>query len=169
VGGRGSEGSNPCSQVGRYVTIRSNVGDQNTNGWFGIELKCFEDVLIERNSLKGGQVLISLPDSNRVTIRDNNLDLRGTPYWGVEIARAHDVRLENNTIQGDGPNSGDDAFSANSGSLRAVAYRNLAARLRTLYAGPLEADIRWNCLENVAFVTQFGSPQTSTISENGAC
>ena len=71
IGGRGSEGSNPCPIIGRNVTIRNNVADQGSNGWFGIELKCFEDVVIEGNILKGGAVLISLPDSNHVTIRDN--------------------------------------------------------------------------------------------------
>jgi hypothetical protein len=167
VGGRGNEGANPCPEVGRYVTIRENVGDQNTKGWFGIELKCFEDVLIERNSLKGGHALISLPDSNRITIRDNNLDLRGTAYWGVEVAKANDVRMENNTVQGDGTHT-DAAFAANNGSVRSIVYRNVVINLNTLFAGPIEADVRWNCLRNVAFVTQFGTPETSTISDNNA-
>jgi hypothetical protein len=144
------------------------VGDQNTNGWFGIELKCFEDVLIERNTLKGGQALISLPDSNRVTIRDNNLDLRGTAYWGVEVPKAHDVRMENNTVRGDGSHT-DAAFSASSGSVRAIVLRNVILDLNTLFEGPIQADVRWNCLTNVAFVTRFGSPETSTISSNGPC
>jgi hypothetical protein len=168
VGGRGNEGTNPCPQVGRYVTIRNNVGDQNTNGWFGIELKCFEDVLIERNSLKGGQALISLPDSNRVTIRDNNLDLRGTAYWGVEVPKAHDIRMENNTVRGDGSHT-DAAFSASSGSVRATVLRNIVIDLNTLFEGPVQADVRWNCLTNVAHVTLYGEPATSTISNNGPC
>ena len=168
VGGRGNEGINPCPQVGRYVTIRNNIGDQNTNGWFGIELKCFEDVLIERNTLKGGHALISLPDSNRVTIRDNNLDLRGTAYWGVEVPKANDVRMENNTVQGDGSHT-DAAFSASSGSVRAIIYRNVVINLNTLFEGPIQADVRWNCLTNVAVITRYGSPETSTISNNGPC
>ena len=174
IGGRGSEGSNPCPTVGRYVTIRNNVGNQGTRGWFGIELKCFEDVTIEGNSLKGGVALISLPDNNRVTIRNNTLDLRGSAQFGVEVPKAHDVKVLGNTFIGDEPNPYDSvapyeqAISLNSGSLRAVATGNRANNLHLFFAGPLYSTITDNCLQNVKHVHWYGTPSTSTISRNTA-
>ena len=173
--GRGSEGSNPCPTVGRNVTIRNNYGDQgpgNSNqsqavGWFGIELKCFEDVLIEGNSLRGGHVLISLPDSNRVTIRNNQLDLTGFTFYGVEIPKANDVVMEYNTVIGDGPNGNDTAFSANSGSQRMIIRYNVVENVRTLAHDPLNAVITDNCLSNVPVISDFGEPASSTIERNG--
>jgi hypothetical protein len=170
VGGRGSEGSNPCPTVGRNVTIRNNYGDQGAGaiGWFGIELKCFEDVLIEGNRLKGGNVLISLPDSNRVSIRNNTLDLTGSPYMGVEIPKAHNVTIEYNTVFGDGPMN-DVAFSANSGSQRMVIRFNKVQNVKTLVEGPLSAIVSDNCIVSVTNISEYGQPEGSTIERNTAC
>jgi parallel beta helix pectate lyase-like protein len=174
IAGRGSEGANPCPTVGRYVTIRNNVGDQGSRGWFGIELKCFEDVTIEGNSLKGGEVLISLPDSNRVTVRSNTLDLRGRAYWGIEVAKAHDVKVLGNTFIGDEPNPYDavapfeQAISLNSGSVRTVATGNRANNLHLFFAGPNYSTVTDNCLQNVKHVHWYGNPSTSTIARNTA-
>jgi len=174
ISGRGSEATNPCPTVGRYVTIRNNVGNQGSRGWFGIELKCFEDVTIEGNSLKGGVALISLPDNNRVTVRNNTLDLRGSASYGVEVAKAHDVKVLNNTFIGDEPNPFDavapyeQAISLNSGSLRTVATGNRANNLHLFFAGPNYSTITDNCLQNVKHVHWYGTPSTSTISRNTA-
>jgi hypothetical protein len=127
-----------------------------------------EDVVIERNTLKGGHALISLPDSNRVTVRDNNLDLRGSAYWGVEVAKAHDVVIERNIVRGDSPQS-DEAFSANSGSLRTKVKANIVSNVRILFADPRYAEVTNNCLTSVSYVTQFGMPETSVIANNGPC
>ena len=170
VGGRASEGSNPCPTVGRNVTISNNYGDQGagTIGWFGIELKCFEDVLIEGNHLKGGSVLISLPDSNRVTIRNNTLDLTGSPYWGVEVPKANNVTIEYNTVFGDGPMN-DTAFSANSGSQRMVVRFNKVQNVKTLVDGPVGAIVSDNCIIGVTNISEHGQPEGSTIERNTAC
>ena len=170
VGGRASEGSNPCPTVGRNVTIRNNIGDQGQGaiGWFGIELKCFEDVLIEGNRLKGGSVLISLPDSNRVTIRNNTLDLTGSPYWGVEVPKANNVTIEYNTVFGDGPMN-DTAFSANSGSQRMVVRFNKVQNVKTLVDGPVGAIVSDNCIVGVTNISEHGQPEGSTIERNAAC
>ena len=170
VGGRASEGSNPCPTVGRNVTIRNNIGDQGAGaiGWFGIELKCFEDVLIEGNRLKGGSVLISLPDSNRVTIRNNTLDLTGSPFMGVEIPKAHNVTIEYNTVFGDGPMN-DTAFSANSGSQKMVVRFNKVQNVKTLVEGPLGAVVSDNCIVGVTNISEHGQPEGSTIERNATC
>jgi hypothetical protein len=170
VGGRASEGANPCPVVGRNVTIRNNSADQGEGdvGWFGIELKCFEDVLIEGNKLRGGTVLISLPDSNRVTIRNNTLDLSGSPYYAVEIPKAHNVTIEHNSVSGDGP-SKDTAFSANSGSQNLVVRFNVVRNVRTLVDGPLLAVVTDNCIIGVTLVTEFGEPEASVIERNAIC
>ena len=170
VGGRGSEGSNPCPTVGRNLTIRNNIGDQGAGaiGWFGIELKCFEDVLIEGNRLKGGSVLISLPDSNRVTIRNNTMDLTGSSYIGVEVPKANNVTIEYNTVFGDGPMN-DTAFSANSGSQRMVVRFNKVQNVKTLVEGPIGAIVSDNCIVGVTNITVYGQPEGSTIERNAAC
>ncbi len=175
--GRGSEGSNPCPTVGRNVTIRNNYGDQgpgNSNpsqsvGWFGIELKCFEDVLIEGNTLRGGHVLISLPDSNRVAIRSNLLDTSGFAFYAVEIPKANDVTVEYNTVTGDGPTSNETAFSANSGSQRMTIRYNTVENVGTLVDDPRFSVIIDNCLVNVPTIYEFGQAGTNTIERNGPC
>jgi hypothetical protein len=155
--------------------IRNNYGDQGPGsedgegvGWFGIELKCFEDVLIEGNVLRGGHALISLPDSNRVTVRGNTLDLRGYTFWGVEIAKAHDVVVEGNLIFGDGEGSGDQAVSTNSGSQRAVVRGNEVSAVRTLFVGGHNAVVTDNCLSGVRFVIEHDT-EDNTLERNGPC
>lgn len=161
------EGANPCPVVGKNITIRNNTGDQGTNGHFGVELKCMEDVLIEGNSFTGGAALISLPDSNRVTVRGNTLDLRGTAYWGVEVPKAHDVTIENNTFIGEGVCC-DAAIAANSGSVRTTVRFNTATDFNTFMAGPKDSIVTDNCLTNVANPITFDSGG-NTIANNGEC
>jgi nitrous oxidase accessory protein NosD len=175
VGGRASE-SNSCSSKGRNIVISGNAGDQGRGssnpsqsvGWFGIELRCFEDVVIEGNSLRGGHVLISLPNSNRVTVRNNYLDITGFAYWAVEVANAHDVVIEGNTVVGDGPEGGDHAFSTNSGSRRTVVRFNNVSDVRTLFDGGHDAMVTDNCLTNVQFEVEFGS-SSNQVERNGPC
>jgi hypothetical protein len=131
IDGRASEGSNPCPVVARRTVVRNNVMDQGPQGkpgWFGIELKCHEDVLIERNTLRGGHALISLPDNNRVVIRRNRLTL-GPPttgaYWGVEIANDHDVTVTDNDCVGTTQTFGS-CVSMNTAPLRTVVTFNRA-------------------------------------------
>jgi nitrous oxidase accessory protein NosD len=173
IGGRGSEGSNPCPVTGRNVTIRNNYGDQGSGGergtgWFGIELKCFEDVLIEGNTLKGGRALVSLPDSNRVTVRNNTLDLTGSAHWGVEIPKAHNVTIEHNTVFGDGPQT-DTAFSANSGSVSMTIRYNKVSDVRTLVDDPLNSVVTDNCIINVKNISEYGNPESSQMERNAVC
>ena len=175
--GRGAEEANPCSRVGRNVTIRDNFVDQGpgsydesvTVGWFGIELKCFEDVLIEGNHLKGGHTLISLPDSNRVQVRNNVLDLRGFAYWGVEIPQAHDIVIEANTVAGDGPQGNDAAFSANSGSQRMTIRFNTVSSVRALVDSPVNSIVTDNCLVDVLLVWEYADPGSGRVERNGPC
>lgn len=183
VGGRGNEGANPCPAVAKDIIIRNNTGDQNTNGWFGIELKCFEDVVIEGNNLRGGKALISLPDSNRVLIRGNTLYVtRNNAYWGVEIAKAHNITVENNTFIGDSANcfflaNGQpsvgcwgSAVSQNSGSLLAVMRNNMVTNIYNAFQGSQAGYvITGNCLSGVLRVTELGTTVGATILNNGPC
>lgn len=120
--------------VNRRITIRGNTIDQGdaATGWFGVELKLSPDAVIVDNNIRGGAVLISLPDSDGSIVSGNRLDLRGSAWWGVEIASSDDVTVTANTFIGDGPSSGDAAVSMNSGSLRALVSANRAEGLRTL-------------------------------------
>ncbi|HEX5142127.1 MAG TPA: right-handed parallel beta-helix repeat-containing protein [Dehalococcoidia bacterium] len=184
---RGNEGANPCPNPAHHITIVNNVAnqgpafDQNRasvaqapSGWFGIELKCTEDVLIEGNSLSGGHTLISLPDSNRVTIRGNRFNmvdipggLTSGPYWGVEIAKAHDVVVEGNTFVGQGPCC-DAAVSTNSGSQRPIVRNNTVSNMYVLFEGGHNASITDNCLQNVAHVITSDTGD-NRLERNGPC
>jgi hypothetical protein len=178
VGGRGNEGSNPCPTTADFLTIRGNTGDQGTNGWFGIELKCFNDVVIEGNDLRGGQWLVSLPDNNRVQIRDNTFRMHGN---GIEVPKAHDVTIENNVFFGREPVPFDSvspfqhAISLNSDSLRTIARFNLVWDTHLFFAGPNWSTVTDNCLQNVKHEWWYGPtawpnvPPGSTFARNGAC
>lgn len=169
ISGRASEN---CSTKSLRTTIRSNTFDQGPKGvgWFGAELKCHDTVLFERNNFKGGDVLISLPDTNNVTVKNNTLDLRGSPYWGVEIPKANDVIVSNNTIFGDGPTDGH-AVSMNSGSQRTTVTFNTVSNVRTLIDfGGNYITVTDNCLTNVSRITEYESAGTNvTLARNGPC
>jgi nitrous oxidase accessory protein NosD len=175
--GRGAEEPNPCSTVGRGVAIRDNYIDQGpgsydesaTVGWFGIELKCFEDSVIDGNHVTGGHTLISLPDSNRITVQNNLLDVRGFAYWGVEIPQANDIAIYSNTVLGDGSGGNDAAFSANSGSQRMTIRYNTVRDVRTLVDSPINSIVTDNCLVDVLHVWEYSDPESGIVERNGPC
>jgi nitrous oxidase accessory protein NosD len=173
IASRGAEDGGDTT-VNRRIIVRANKIDQGdaTTGWFGVELKLSPDAIIVDNDIKGGGVLVSLPDSDGAIVSGNRLDLRGSPTWGVEIASSDDVTVENNTFIGDGPNSEDAAVSMNSGSLRARIIANHADGLGALVNltgnDHLIAD---NCVANVKHITAFRSSAGPAIdvARNGIC
>ena len=171
--GRGSESAEPCSVANDRVAITGNVIDQGAGslGWFGVELKCHTDTLIEGNTFTGGRALVSLPDNATAMVRGNTFNLTGSAYWGVEVAHSRDVTVTGNTFYGDGPGGTDHAVSLNSNSYNTKVTINTARDIRTLVdlGGDLTT-ITDNCLTNVLRVTEFESSGTNTIVErNGAC
>ncbi len=160
--------------VNRRITIRGNTIDQGdaTTGWFGVELKLSPGAVIVDNDIRGGAVLVSLPDSDGAIVSGNRLDLRGSATWGVEIASSDDVTVQDNTFTGDGPSSDDTAVSMNSGSLRALISGNRAGGLGALVNltgnDHLIAD---NCLANVKNITAYRSSAGPDVDivRNGPC
>jgi hypothetical protein len=175
ISSRGAEsGAGPGVIVNQRLTVRGNKidqGDENT-GWFGVELKLSPGALVVDNDIRGGAVLVSLPDSDGAIVSGNRLDLRGSPHWGVEIAKSNDVTVEDNTFIGDGSNGSDTAVSMNSGSLRALITANIVTGVGALVDltgnDHLIAD---NCLADVKTVTAFVSSAGPNVSvaRNGPC
>ena len=160
--------------LNRRITVRDNTIDQGdaTTGWFGVELKLSPDAVIVGNDIKGGAVLVSLPDSDRAIVSGNHLDLRGSPNWGVEIASSDDVTVEDNTFIGDGPASDDTAVSMNSGSLRALISANRADGSGALVdLTGNDHRIADNCLANVKSITAYRSSAGPNVdvARNGPC
>jgi hypothetical protein len=149
--------------------------DQGTGsaGWFGIELKCHDGVTIEGNTLKNGQVLVSLPDTDNVMIKGNVFDLRGSPFWGVEVAKAMNVTVQGNTFIGDGQNGGDHAVSMNSGAKYTVVKNNTARDIRTLLDTTGDyITLTDNCITQVLRVTEYehSAPFVQrVVSNNVSC
>jgi nitrous oxidase accessory protein NosD len=171
---RGNESGGHGGVQNARAIIRNNVIDQGPGdvGWFGIELKQSRAARIEGNTIKGGYVLVSLPETDQAVIRSNAFDLRGTSHWGVEVANANDVVIEQNTFTGGGPNAGDHAVSLNSGSLRTGVRYNQVRQIRTLFDvsgdGHVVTD---NCLTDVTNVFEYrssGGPDI-TFARNGPC
>ncbi len=165
--------SEDCSVYLKNLIIRNNYMDQGPAGvgWFGIELKCNDGVLIENNTLHGGETLVSLPDTNNVQVKNNTFDMTGDAYWGVEIAHANNVTVAGNTFFGDGPSGTDHAVSENSGSQNSYISGNNVHDIRTLVdVGGDYISITDNCLVNVLRVTEYDSSGTHVIlSNNGPC
>jgi hypothetical protein len=171
---RGNESNTHGSVQNARTIIRNNVVDQGAGdvGWFGMELKQSSGAVITGNSIKGGSVLVSLPESDAVVIRGNTFDMRGSPYWGVEIANAHDSLVENNTFVGGGTSAGDHAVSLNSGSLRSTVRHNSVRDTRTLFdVSGDHHSVTDNCLTNVTNVYEYRSSGGSniTFARNGPC
>jgi hypothetical protein len=170
--GRASE---DCSVHSLNLIIRNNFMDQGTGsaGWFGIELKCHDGVTIEGNTLKNGQVLVSLPDTDNVMIKGNVFDLRGSPFWGVEVAKAMNVTVQGNTFIGDGQNGGDHAVSMNSGAMYTVVKNNTARDIRTLLDTTGDyITLTDNCITQVLRVTEYehSAPFVQrVVSNNVSC
>jgi parallel beta-helix repeat protein len=171
---RGNEGSLHGGIQNARTVIRNNTINQGSGdiGWFGIELKQSKGTLIEGNTLSGGYVLVSLPESDATTIRNNTFDMRGTPHWGVEVANAYDAIVENNTFIGGGTTAGDHAVSLNTGSLRTTARYNTVRDLRTFF----DVSGNWhtvtdNCFTSVANEYEYRSSGGAniTFARNGAC
>jgi hypothetical protein len=171
-----SRGNETVSHGGVQNTgtvIRGNTIDQGPGdvGWFGIELKQSRGALLEGNTMVGGHVLVSLPESDAVTIRGNTFDMRGSPHWGVEVANADDVIVERNTFIGNGT-SGGQAISLNSGSVRTTARFNTARDLKTFFAVSGDGhNVTDNCFTAVAYEHEYRSSGGAniTFSRNGAC
>ncbi len=135
-------------------------GGSQSVGWFGLEAKCAQNLTILNNSFEGGQVLVSLPDSNNVLIKGNSFSLPNTgAYWGVEIAHANDVVVDGNTFTGNSSQYAA-AVEQNSGSLRATFRNNI---VRSVYVG----------FDNPTSVFTFSGNSFSNVScqtaSNGNC
>lgn len=145
----------------RYNWINQGVGNV---GWFGVELKQSRGALIEHNTIKGGTVLVSLPETDKAVIRYNTFDLRGTPHWGVEVANARDIVIDRNTFVGDGSGGNDYAITLNTGSLRTYARYNRAIRLRTFFAIAGDGHrVTDNCYTSIAHIQEFALNGGSNI------
>jgi len=171
---RGNESGGHGGVQNYRTTIRSNIINQGSGsiGWFGIELKQSKGAIIEKNTITGGTVLVSLPETDKALIRWNTFDLRGTPHWGIEVGNAYDATVTENTFIGDGKTGVDYGLSMNTNPLRAIVTNNTASNMRTLVgiAGDYH-QITGNCLTNVANVTEFmlnGGPHI-VVSGNGPC
>jgi Right handed beta helix region len=169
IGGRASEDGNPCGLVNRRTIIRNNVIDQGnqTIGWFGIEFQCHEDGVIEGNDVRGGHVLISLPNNNRMIVRDNTLHMESSAYWGVEIATAHDITVTRNRITGSGPTF-DYAVAENSGSQRAIVIWNHVSNIKALAIGS-GLTVTDNCVIDVTTIIEAFGPVTQARNTPTAC
>lgn len=172
---RGNESITQGGIQNLRTVVRGNTIDQGAGdvGWFGIEFKQSARALIEGNTIRGGRVLISFPETNAAIIRNNTLDMRGTPFWGIEIANSLGVTVEGNTFLGDRDVT---AISHNSGSRGSLIRLNRAALPGTFV--DLNADrgggghtIRDNCLTGVLRVTRYADDPSnpSTVTANGAC
>lgn len=172
---RGNETTTHGGVQNLRTIIRRNTIDQGVGdvGWFGIELKQSARALIEGNTIRGGRVLISFPETNSAIVRNNTLDMRGTPFWGIEIANSMGVTVEGNSFLGDRDVT---AINHNSGSRGSLIRGNHAALPGTFVdlnpdRGGGGHTIRDNCLTGVLRVTQYGDAPSnpSTIIENGPC
>nr|MBI5455482.1 hypothetical protein [Candidatus Levybacteria bacterium] len=164
---RGSENETVFNQ---RTIVRSNIIDQGPGdiGWFGIEFKDSPNSLIEGNTIKGGSVLVSFPDSNYCNVKNNTLDLRESPYWGVEIAKANNCSVVGNNFIGNN-NTTDAAVSMNTQPTGAFIDSNKANDIFVLteLSGSGHT-ITNNCLTNVKNVTTY-TATTTTITANGPC
>jgi Right handed beta helix region len=172
---RGNEGAGHGGVQNDRTIIRKNKINQGAGniGWFGIELKQSRRAIIESNTISGGIVLVSLPETDSALIRYNTFDLRGTPHWGIEVANAYDAVVDENTFIGDGMTGVDYALSLNTGSMRTTARRNKATDIRTFFA--ITGDyhvVTDNCLKTrVQFVEEFalnGGPH-NVFARNRLC
>lgn len=171
---RGNEGGGHGGVQNQRTVIRRNVIDQGAGniGWFGIELKQSKYAVVESNVIKGGTVLLSIPETDKAAIRYNTFDLRGTAHWGIEVANAYDAVVARNKFIGDGRTGIDYALSLNTGPLRTLAVYNTATDLRTFFAIAGDGHrVKDNCLTNVRYVQEFALNGGSDIvfERNGPC
>lgn len=169
-----SRGSDDGSVMNTNLIVRENMIDQGTaeTGWFGIELKATPGAVVEANEVRGGSVLISLPDSDGIVVRGNLLDMRGSPHWGVEIASSDGVQVVDNEFQGRGRDAGQTAVSMNSGSRGALIQGNRVTAVSTLVDLTGDAHrVIANCLVDVArqFDYRRSAGRNLVFEDNGAC
>jgi hypothetical protein len=172
---RGNEGGSPGGVQNYRTLVTGNKIDQGQGdvGWFGIELKQSRLATIVGNTIRGGRVLISLPETNKAQIRKNTFDLRGSPDWGIEVNNAHDANITGNRFLGDGIGGADYAIAVNTDSQRITARRNTATNIRTFIGVAGDGHrITDNCLKKrVRFVEEFmqnGGPNI-VIARNRSC
>ncbi len=172
---RGNEGGGHGGVQNYRPIIRKNTINQGAGdiGWFGIELKQSKGAIVESNRIKGGIVLMSIPETDNALIRYNTFDLRGTPHWGIEVGNAHDAIIDKNTFFGDGMGGVDYAIALNTGSLRTLARQNKATDMRTFFAIAGDGHrVTDNCLKTrVQFVQEFalnGGPNI-VFARNRSC
>ena len=151
---RGSENACDGGIYNRRLVVRGNSMDQGKTptGWFGIELKCTPDALIEGNELRNGEVLVSLPESPRAIIRNNTFHTGNGVYWSIEIPNADDVQVYGNTAR-NANSSGNYGSLATiiTGSDRAIVRNNTVDRLYWL--------VQWSGADN-AVTDNCGTWQT---------
>ena len=156
---RGNESDGHGGVQNKSTVIRHNTINQGAGsiGWFGIELKQSWGSVVERNSIKGGRVLMSIPETDKALIRYNTFDLRGSPHWGIEVGNAFDAVIDGNTFVGDGTGGVDYAIALNSGSMRTYARGNKATDIRTFFGIAGDGHrVNDNCLKTrVRFVHEW--------------
>lgn len=172
---RGNEAGTPGGVQNYRISIVGNKINQGQGdvGWFGIELKQSRLATVEGNTIKGGRVLLSLPETNKAQIRKNTFDLRGSPHWGVEVANAHDVNITGNRFVGDGTGGVDYAIVLNTNSQRTIARRNTATSIRTFFGVAGDGHrVTDNCLKTrVRFIEEWmlnGGPNI-VFARNRSC
>ncbi len=172
---RGNEAGTPGGVQNYRISIVGNKISQGQGdvGWFGIELKQSRLATVEGNSINGGRVLLSLPETNKAQIRKNTFDLRGTPHWGIEVANAHDATITGNRFVGDGTGGVDYAIVLNTNSQRTIARRNTATSIRTFFGVAGDGHrVTDNCLKTrVRFIEEWmlnGGPNI-VFARNRSC
>lgn len=176
---RGSEKAPFTLQVRAYV-FRDIVLDQGTRaeGHFGLEAARASGGRVERGTFMGGDVLISLPDSDGWVIDGATFDLT-TAWAAVEIANADDVVVENSIAVGNGAANSKLIYS-NSTPQRFVGRRNRVTNVGALAStdgraapyGPGSGHrLTDNCLTNVPKIVDgpSGSAVFAELARNGAC
>jgi hypothetical protein len=171
---RGNESAGHGGVQNVHTVIYKNTIDQGAGdiGWFGIELKQSKKAVVQSNYIKGGTVLLSLPETDNALIRYNTFDLRGSPHWAIEVGNAYDAVILKNKFIGDGPTGKDYAVILNTNPLRTIVRYNYATDIRTLFAIAGDGHrVLDNCLLRVLNIQEFalnGGPNI-IFDRNGPC
>jgi hypothetical protein len=92
------------------ATFRDNVIDQGgTNvSHFGIECWGVANLVIEGNTLRGQDALVSIPRSDGAIVRNNTFG--GGYFWGIELADVSGAQVLDNIVTGNGATGDGRAF-----------------------------------------------------------
>lgn len=107
VGGRGDEG-NPCGAFADGIIFRDNYFEQGNPGYLGLEIKCGRNILVQRNTFRGGgEMCSSWPDCEEVEFDSNDALLQtigGNPFCLAEQAgpRAMHYHYHHNIVRFNG-------------------------------------------------------------------